>query len=353
MEKKSKNRGTPKALKPGASFEKELGPLVKAIDKAVAGIGDEKERTQVREAVGDAVHGALRQLAARNRSASLAPHAVGDALNAGVGALKQVQELGFVEFTAGLINGTFDAIIGATIKQMDAYAALVADLAKTLTEFKAENVDEGKITAHLAGRYPDGAGGTSVRSDYEFEDTLADAANGIEEKTGDAKPRRGGQRPRLGDEEQQPPLRVHGHGQPDLLHGRAGRGGARGHRREPGHQHDRAPARHGARGHGPHRHHQRRAAVQAHLQGARPRRSTSVAKSKLHQSSLGVNVKGRFGGKSWGVSAGADYNQLRVLHRERVLVRLRDDERRDHRQVEDQLQDRDLPADRDGRPDRR
>jgi hypothetical protein len=89
----------------------------------------------------------------------------------------RVQNLGFVEFTAGLINGTFDAIIGATIKQMQAYAALVADLAKTLAQFQAENVSDIQINAHLSNRYPDGAGATSIRSTYTFTDTAADVAS--------------------------------------------------------------------------------------------------------------------------------------------------------------------------------
>jgi hypothetical protein len=95
----------------------------------------------------------------------------------------RVQNLGFVEFTAGLINGTFDAIIGATIKQMQAYAALVADLAKTLVQFQAENVSDAQINAHLSNRYPDGAGGTSIRTGYTFIATVADAVNGITAKT--------------------------------------------------------------------------------------------------------------------------------------------------------------------------
>jgi len=97
----------------------------------------------------------------------------------------RVQNLGFVEFTAGLINGTFDAIIGATIKQMEAYADLVADVAKTLEQFQAENVSEDQINAHLSDRYPDGLGGTSIRSvpAYEFTETKADADKGVTAKT--------------------------------------------------------------------------------------------------------------------------------------------------------------------------
>jgi hypothetical protein len=96
-----------------------------------------------------------------------------------IGVAKQVQDLGFVEFTAGLINGTFDAIIGATIKQMQAYAELVADLAKTLSQFQAENISDAQVNAHFSNRYPDGEGGTSVRSGYTFKATTADLANGV------------------------------------------------------------------------------------------------------------------------------------------------------------------------------
>jgi len=105
--------------------------------------------------------------------------AVGDTAARGIDVAKQVQNLGFVEFTAGLINGTFDAIIGATIKQMKAYAELVADLAKTLAQFQAENISDAQVNAHLSNRYPDGQGGTSVRSNYTFQATAADPANGV------------------------------------------------------------------------------------------------------------------------------------------------------------------------------
>ncbi len=113
--------------------------------------------------------------------------AVGDTAARAMDVAKQVQNLGFVEFTAGLINGTFDAIIGATIKQMKAYAELVADLAKTLSQFQAENISDAQVNAHLSNRYPDGQGGTSVRSNYTFKDTTANLAEGVEAKTASEK----------------------------------------------------------------------------------------------------------------------------------------------------------------------
>lgn len=119
--------------------------------------------------------------------APIARAPLGGTANSGMAVAKQVQDLGFVEFTAGLINGTFDAIIGATIKQMKAYAELVADLAKTLAQFQAENISDAQVNAHLSNRYPDGQGGTSVRSDYTFQATAANPAEGIEAKTASEK----------------------------------------------------------------------------------------------------------------------------------------------------------------------
>jgi hypothetical protein len=91
------------------------------------------------------------------------------AISEATAAIKTVKDLGFVEFTAGLIHGSFDAIIDATIKQMKAYSDLVADLAKTLTQFEAERVSPADVTLYLAKSYPDGAGGTSVNSGYKFK----------------------------------------------------------------------------------------------------------------------------------------------------------------------------------------
>ncbi|HEY0095210.1 MAG TPA: hypothetical protein VGB96_12840, partial [Archangium sp.] len=102
-------------------FEKELGPLMQAIDNAVADIRDERKRQEARQLVGEAIHGAMRQLVASPSAppAALAPKAAASptTITTAVDAAKSVQNLGFVEFTTGLINGTFDAIISATIKQ--------------------------------------------------------------------------------------------------------------------------------------------------------------------------------------------------------------------------------------------
>ena len=89
---------------------------------------------------------------AAESGSSLAAAASGNpTLDNAMNVASRVQEIGFVEFTAGLINGTFDAIVGATLKQMEAYSKLVADLSKSIQQFQVENVTDAQITAYLAG----------------------------------------------------------------------------------------------------------------------------------------------------------------------------------------------------------
>ncbi|MBZ4329921.1 hypothetical protein NR800_00465 [Corallococcus interemptor] len=162
-----------------------LRPLIDVIDKAVASIPDTKQREEagriLKRVVGGAIHdvGRLRAVARGEELGATAQSAMAVA--------KQVKELGFVEFTAGLIDGTFNAIIAATIKQMEAYSKLVADLSKSLSEFQSENVTDAQVTAYLERKYPDGKGSTCVRPDFIFENTPADPATGAPEKTGNAK----------------------------------------------------------------------------------------------------------------------------------------------------------------------
>lgn len=169
--------------------------LDEVVDKALAQLSSGTERESIRASLTSVVRETLSEVTEQEmkRQMSMAPMesvgamAIGDAVNAGMSAAKQVQNLGFVEFTAGLINGTFDAIIGATIKQMKAYAELVADLAKTLAQFQAENVSDSQVNAHLAQRYPDGQGDTVVRANFTFPDTAANPDKGITAKTGNQK----------------------------------------------------------------------------------------------------------------------------------------------------------------------
>src|SRR5215213_7817474 len=166
----------------------ELKRLMEFIQPVVDRTVEERQRATVSQGLAEVMRDALNSLAesAQQRpmamataqpigaAAAIATSTSSNGVASGVAALKQVQNVGFVEFTAGLITGTFDAVIGATIKQMEAYAALVADLAKTLAQFQAENVSDAQINAHLVNRYPDGKGKTAVRADFDFKSVIAD-----------------------------------------------------------------------------------------------------------------------------------------------------------------------------------
>lgn len=66
-----------------------------------------------------------------------------------------LREVNFPEFVSGLINGVFHSIVDSSIKQMEAYGRLVADVAKSLNQFRDENVSVNQGREHLADTYPD------------------------------------------------------------------------------------------------------------------------------------------------------------------------------------------------------
>ena len=65
-----------------------------------------------------------------------------------------VNEIDFPGFVSQLVNGAFDAIVDASIRQMDSYASLVASVAKTVDQFTEENVTQNQARDWLAQRYP-------------------------------------------------------------------------------------------------------------------------------------------------------------------------------------------------------
>lgn len=65
-----------------------------------------------------------------------------------------VNEIDFPGFVAQLVHGTFDAIVDASIRQMESYSSLVSAVAKTLDQFTEENVTPNQARDWLATRYP-------------------------------------------------------------------------------------------------------------------------------------------------------------------------------------------------------
>ncbi|WP_433361234.1 hypothetical protein ACQPZX_28125 [Actinoplanes sp. CA-142083] len=60
----------------------------------------------------------------------------------------------FPRFVADLIKGTFNAIVDASIQQMEAFGELVANVAKTVDQFMADNITDNQARDYLAARYP-------------------------------------------------------------------------------------------------------------------------------------------------------------------------------------------------------
>lgn len=66
-----------------------------------------------------------------------------------------LNQVNFVDFVSGLIDGVFNSIVESSIQQMEAYGQLVANVAKSLNQFRDENVSVNQGRDHLVDRFPD------------------------------------------------------------------------------------------------------------------------------------------------------------------------------------------------------
>ena len=99
-----------------------------------------------------------------------------------------VKKVDFPKFVGGLIQNVFKAIVDATIQQMEAYADLLANVAKTVDQFAQDNITSNNARDWLANKYPEGmkletdtmsGGFAEVRNDRVI--ILADTAERPEE----------------------------------------------------------------------------------------------------------------------------------------------------------------------------
>ena len=66
-----------------------------------------------------------------------------------------LEAVSFPTFVASLVKGVFHAIVQSSIEQMEAYGRLVADVAKSLNEFRDENVSVNQGRDQLVEQFPD------------------------------------------------------------------------------------------------------------------------------------------------------------------------------------------------------
>jgi hypothetical protein len=65
-----------------------------------------------------------------------------------------IDEIDFPVFVSSLIHNTFDAIVDAAIRQMEAFADLVSAVAKTAEDFERDNVTDNHARDWLVEKYP-------------------------------------------------------------------------------------------------------------------------------------------------------------------------------------------------------
>jgi hypothetical protein len=95
--------------------------------------------------------------AAPAAGAPTAPPAPGpNAFQRAAGATREMLgAIAFPDFVASLIQGTFQAIVDSSIQQMEAYSRLLAETAKTVDAFMADNITDDMARDHLTTNYGD------------------------------------------------------------------------------------------------------------------------------------------------------------------------------------------------------
>ena len=77
------------------------------------------------------------------------------AVREGVDAFKNmVKTVDFPEFVSGLVQGVFEAVVKASIEQMQAYGEMMAAVVKSLDQFANENFTEGQARDAVVSRFP-------------------------------------------------------------------------------------------------------------------------------------------------------------------------------------------------------
>jgi hypothetical protein len=67
---------------------------------------------------------------------------------------RMVDSVDFVKFVSGLIDGVYNSIVSASIKQMEAYAKMLEAVVKSAEEFAQDNVDPGQARNFLQNKFP-------------------------------------------------------------------------------------------------------------------------------------------------------------------------------------------------------
>jgi hypothetical protein len=83
----------------------------------------------------------------------------------------------FPTFVAGLIDGVFQAIVKASIEQMDAYGDLLEGVARSVDQFARDNVSAGRARDWLSQTYAELSDDTGESGDTGDSGDEDDAAS--------------------------------------------------------------------------------------------------------------------------------------------------------------------------------
>ena len=82
-----------------------------------------------------------------------------------------VENVDFPQFVSGLIQDTFEAIVDATIQQMDAYTELSENVTTAIDQFTTDNVRNDDAGDYLTGEFKfEGITSTDRGSNYRYND---------------------------------------------------------------------------------------------------------------------------------------------------------------------------------------
>jgi hypothetical protein len=101
--------------------------------------------------------GEVRQIGENRQTASqrMGQSGAAAARSGGQALTDIINRVDFPRFVGGLVEGTFNAIVNASIKQMEAYSNLVANIAKSADEYMRDNITPNQARDFLASKYPE------------------------------------------------------------------------------------------------------------------------------------------------------------------------------------------------------
>jgi hypothetical protein len=129
------------------------GDMVKVVDALAADGLLEAASPPLAKALGDAADDTKTRLS--KDAGAVGKGFVAGAIREGTKAFRDmVDSVDFPKFVGGLIQNVFQAIVDASIQQMQAFGELLAAAAKSVDQFASDHITDAQARDHIANRYP-------------------------------------------------------------------------------------------------------------------------------------------------------------------------------------------------------